>query len=223
MEHLQRILSEVRPEEQDVVVVAVHRSGPVASSEYRLTADQICSDRELELFSKAVTVAEKAGKHVELLTVPAIDTCEALVHTAQQLASSRIVTMPGPNETPDEQAREVGSAWEKLPRPRPALTLEVVPSDGHEPQMYSLGPHPPQLWPSDIDRVHELWQELSSRPEIGSRLHHRDVVGVALRRLERDVHSRRAGDVLADIQNELNRPREKPGEPASGGEAGKTT
>jgi amino acid transporter len=223
MEHLQRILSEVRPEEQDVVVVAVHRFGPVASSEYRLTPEQICTDRELELFSKSVTVAEKAGKHVELLTVPAIDTCEALVHTAQQLGSSRIVTIPGPNETPDEQAREVGSAWEKLPQPRPALTLEVVPSDGREPQMYSLGPHPPRLWPSDVDRVHELWQELSNRPEIGCRLHHRDVVGVALLRLERDLHSRSSGDVLADIEKELKRPREKPSEPVSGGDgAGKS-
>src|SRR5579875_534696 len=60
MEHLQRVLTEVRPEEQDVVVVAVHRLGPMASSEYRPNADQICTNRELELFSKAVSVAEKA-------------------------------------------------------------------------------------------------------------------------------------------------------------------
>jgi amino acid transporter len=217
LEHLKRVLEEVRPEEQDVIVLAVHRLGPMASSEYRPTTEQICSDREIELFSKAVTVAEKAGKHVELLTVPAVDTCEALVLTAQQLGSSRIVTMPQLNESADEQARAVGSAWEKLPQPRPALTLEVVPRDGQDPQMYSLGPHPPQLWPSDIDRVHQLWQELSSRPGIGARLHHRDVVGVALRRLEQELHSRRAGEVMTDIERELNQPREKPAAPVAGG------
>ena len=208
MAHLQRVLSEVRPEEQDVVVVSVHRLGPMASSEYRPTAEQICTHRELELFSKAVTVAEKAGKHVELLTVPARDECEALVRTAQQLGSSRIVMSPSPNQSPDEQAREVGQAWEKLPAPRPALTLEMVPLDGSDPQMYALGPHPPQLWPSDIDLLHRLWQELSDKPGIGGRLHHRDVVGAALRRLDEELHSRRAGEVLGDIERELARPKE---------------
>lgn len=210
MEHLKRVLKEVKPEEQDVVVVAVHHLGPMASSEYRPLAEQICTERELELFSKAVSVAEKEGKHVELLTVPGRDSCEALVQTAQKLESSRIVTTPLPNQTPDDQAREVGKAWEALPTPRPALTLEVVPLDGGEPHMYALGPHPPRLWPSDVELVHRLWQELSDRPGIGGRLHHRDVVGVALRRLDQELHSKRAKEVLADIERELNRPPEKP-------------
>ncbi len=207
LEHLRQVLSEVKPEEQDVVAIAVHRLGPIASSEYRLTADQICTDRELDLFSKAVTVAEKEGKHIELLTVPARDSCEALVKTAQQLGSSRIVTTPLANQTPDDQAREVGQAWEKLPAPRPALTLEVV-ADGNDPQMYALGPHPPRLWPSDVELVHRLWQELSDRPGVGGRLHHRDVVGIALRRLDNELHSRRAKEVVEDLESELRRPRE---------------
>jgi amino acid transporter len=221
LEHLRLVLKEVKPEEQDVVVVTVHRLGPMASSEYRPTAEQICTQRELDLFSKAVSVAEKAGKHVELLTVPGRDECEALVRTAQQLESSRIVTTPGPNQSPDEQAREVGSAWEKLPTPRPALTLEVIPAAGGDPQMYALGPHPPQLWPSDIELVHRLWQELSERKEIGGRVHHRDVVGVALRRLDKELHSRRAGEVMADIESELNRPKEQPARPPEANGAGK--
>jgi hypothetical protein len=66
------------------------------------------------------------------------------------------------------------------------------------------------LWPSDVELVHRLWQELSERPGIGGRLHHRDVVGVALRRLDQELHSRRAKEVLADIERELKRPPEKP-------------
>jgi hypothetical protein len=216
LEHLQRMLEEVKPEQQDVVVVAVHRLAPMASSEYRPTAEQICTGRETELFTKAVTVAEKAGKHVELLVVPGRDDCEALVGTAQQLQSSRIVMSPSPKLSADEQAREVGSAWEKLAAPRPALTLEIVPLGGGDPSMYALGPHPPRLWPSDIDLVHRLWQELSDRKEIGGRVHHRDVVGVALRRLDQELHSRRAGEVMADIERELNRPKERPTEPVAG-------
>lgn len=214
LEHLQRVLTEVKPEQQDVVVVAVHRLGPMASSEYRPTAEQICTNREVELFSKAVSVAEKAGKHVELLVVPGRDDCEALVRTAEQLNSSRIVMSPSPNLSPDEQARELGRVWEKLPPPRPALTLEIVPPNGGDPQMFALGPHPPRLWPSDVDLVHRLWQELSDRPGIGGRLHHRDVVGAALRRLDEELHSRRAGEVLANIESELKRPLEKPAEQA---------
>jgi hypothetical protein len=37
----------------------------MASAEDELNADQICSDREIKLLSKVVTVAEKAGKHIE--------------------------------------------------------------------------------------------------------------------------------------------------------------
>jgi hypothetical protein len=215
-EHLQHVLADVKPEQQDVVVVAVHRLGPMASSEYRPTAEQICTNREVELFSQAVNVAEKAGKHVELLTVPGVDECDALVRTAQQLNSSRLVMATSLKLSPDEQAREVGQAWEKLPAPRPALTLEIVPANGADPCMYALGPHPPRLWPSDIELVHRLWQDLSNRPGIGGRLHHRDVVGAALRRLDQELHTRRAGEVLADIENELNRPHEKPPEPLPG-------
>ena len=65
----------------------------------------------------------------------------------------------------------------------------------------NLGPHPPRLWPADVDLVHELWLELSD--DFGSKLHHRDVVGVALRRMERELRSGRRPDVLDDVRDEL--------------------
>lgn len=55
-----------------------------------------------------VTVAEKAGKHVELLTVPGRDYYETLLRTAQQLDSSRIVTNAAPQLPP--RSRPVRSA-----------------------------------------------------------------------------------------------------------------
>jgi hypothetical protein len=36
-------------------------------------------------------------------------------------------------------------------------------------------------------------------------LHHRDVVGLALRRLERDLESDRAGSVVTDLERELGK------------------
>ncbi len=206
--HLQIVLNEITPAKQDVVVVAVHRLGPLGSSEYRLTLEQICGVREMEIFTRVVNMAEKAGKHVELLTMPGRDEPSALVSAAQQLKSSRIVIGPSPMLSPDEQARLIGEAWEDLPAPRPALSLEIIDPTGGGPYMYSLGPHQPRLWPSDIDLVHQIWQELADRPSIGGRLHHRDVVGVALRRLEQQLHSNVNSDVVADIERELS--REKP-------------
>jgi len=64
------------------------------------------------------------------------------------------------------------------------------------------------LWPEDVDLVHDLWLELSD--DFGSKLHHRDVVGVALRRMERELRSKERSDVLRDVQDELeHRPVEQ--------------
>ena len=214
LEHLQRVLQDLNPEKQDVVVMAVHRLAPFSAGDSRLPPDQICTNREIDMFSKVVSVAEKAGKHVELLTVPAEDEAMALIRTAQQLDASRIVVSSSMHLPPEEHARLIGQAWELLPEPRRGLTLEIVPPDGAKPLLFSLGPHPPRLWPNDIVRLHKLWQDLSDRPGIGSRLHHRDVVSVALRRLDEQLHSGKAVDVLSDVERELNHPPEAESQPA---------
>jgi hypothetical protein len=67
----------------------------------------------------------------------------------------------------------------------------------------NLGPHPPRLWPEDVDRLHDLWLRLAEDESVGARLHHRDVVGVALRRLERQLESDQRMDVLDDLKREL--------------------
>jgi hypothetical protein len=67
----------------------------------------------------------------------------------------------------------------------------------------NLGPHPPRLWPEDVDRLHELWLRLSDA--VGSRLHHRDIVGVALRRLENDLTAGERDQVLKDLHDQLRK------------------
>jgi amino acid transporter len=213
LEHLQRVLQNLNPAKQDVVVMTVHRLAPFSASDYRLRPDQICSNREVDLFSKVVSVAEKAGKHVELLTVPAENEATALMVAAQQLDAARVVVSQAPHLTPEEQARLIGQAWELLPEPRHGLTLEIMPPHGGKPFLFSLGPHPPRLWPNDIVRLHKLWQDLSDRHGIGSRLHHRDVVSVALRRLDEQLHSGKSHEVLDDVEQELNHPPERETQP----------
>jgi hypothetical protein len=67
----------------------------------------------------------------------------------------------------------------------------------------NLGPHPPRLWPEDLDRAHEIWLGLTEK--FGSRVHHRDVVGVALRRLQKDLENDRRAEALEDLDRELRK------------------
>src|SRR5581483_8913096 len=122
-----------------------------------LDVDQIFSEQETEVFTRVVSLAEKAGKHVELMVVPGGDPYEATVQTAARLGSSRIVMGLSPKLTPAEQGAEVGKFWERLPEPRPSLSLEIVLENQQDTVFFNLGPHPPRLWPEDIQLAHEIW------------------------------------------------------------------
>jgi hypothetical protein len=125
------------------------------------------------------------------------------VQTASKLQASRLVTGVSARMESDELARRIGLAWERLPEPRHAFSLEVISPE--RPSMYvNLGPHPPRLWPEDVDLLHEIWLSLSQSEDLGSRLHHRDVVGAALRRLRRELANGRSG-VIDDIKRDLRK------------------
>jgi amino acid transporter len=197
--HLKNILEKTNLRRHDIVVMTVRQLG-TGAGEFDLTAAQIFSEYEKELFSKVVNLAEREGKHVDLLTVPGVDPFDAMVQTAARLKASKLVT--GVSERMDmaELARRIGLAWERLPEPRHPFSLEVIAPD--RPTTYvNLGPHPPRLWPEDLDRLHQIWLKLSQE-KYGSRLHHRDVVGTALRRLERDLDGRKT-EVLEDLDSEI--------------------
>ena len=136
------------------------------------------------------------------MVVPGSDPYEAVVQTAARLQSSRIVMGLSPKLTPSEQGAQVGESWERLPEPRPSLSLEIVLENQKDTVFFNLGPHPPRLWPEDIDLAHRLWLELSAKGP-GAKLHHRDIISVALRRMNAELHSARAPEVVDDIQREV--------------------
>jgi amino acid transporter len=212
LEHLEKVLEKTDTRKVDIVVLSVHRVTAAASGEYDLQAGQIFAAAEQDLFTHVVTIAEKAGKHVELLAVAAADPWLGIVQTAQKLQSSRIVCGLSPiyADNPAEQGKIVGEAWESLEPPRPSLSLEIVLPDPTQSLFFNLGPHPPRLWPEDVDRVHRLWLELCACAG-GAKLHHRDIVGVALSRLEKQLHSEQSTEVLREIEQEVNQhPAEPP-------------
>jgi hypothetical protein len=97
-----------------------------------------------------------------------------------------------------EHGAETGRCSERLPEPRPPLSLEIVPDNPKDTVFFNLGPHPPRLWPEDVELAHQLWLEISATGP-GAKLHHRDVIGVALRRMIAELHSDRSGEVVDDV------------------------
>lgn len=201
LQHLDRILRKTDMRKMDIVVLSV-RSLKAGAGEHGLEPAQMFAEAETEVFSKVVTLAEKAGKHVELMVVPGNDPYDAAVQTAARLQSSRIVMGLSPKLSPAEQGAQVGAYWEKLAEPRPSISLELVLEDQKDVVFFNLGPHPPRLWPEDIDLVHKLWLALKARGP-GAKLHHRDIVGVALRRMAAELESERADEVLSDVEREV--------------------
>jgi hypothetical protein len=200
LQHLRRTLQRTNLRRNDIVVMTVRLVG--ADSEYELKDDQVFGSNEKEIFTDVVNIAEKEGKPVELLVVPAIDKFDALVQTASQLKVSRLITGVSLTMTSDELARQIGLAWERLPEPRHPFSLEIITPD--RPSTFvNLGPHPPRLWPEDVDRLHNLWLKLSAEESLGSKLHHRDVVGFALKRLEQELNESERAELLHRLNEEI--------------------
>src|SRR5207249_10018761 len=75
----------------DIVVMTV-RVISTGAGEYDLAENQLFTDDEGELFTRVVALAEKEGKTVELIEVPAVNPFDAMVQTAAKLQASRLVT-----------------------------------------------------------------------------------------------------------------------------------
>jgi amino acid transporter len=202
--HLNKVLEKTNVRRHDIVVMTV-RPISAGAAEYDLQDQQLFARDEQELFTHVVSVAEKQGKSVELVVVPAIDPFDAMVQTATRLQASKLVVGVSARMASEELASRIGLAWEKLPEPRQAFSLEITNPD--RPSVYvNLGPHPPRLWPEDVDRLHRIWLRLCANSGIGSRLHHRDVIGVALRRLEQELDGSARRDILASLEREVHKP-----------------
>jgi hypothetical protein len=115
-----------------------------------------------------------------------------------RLDSAEMVAGLSSKMTAQEQARELGRAWERLPeKPRRQVAFKVIEPNGSE-HVVHLGAHPPHLTEDDVNLIHKLWIQVSNIPS-RRKVHHRDVVRVALNRLERDL--RGESDVMLDFYN----------------------
>jgi amino acid transporter len=210
--YLRDILRTTDTNHQDVVVMTarLYRREHSFSGSAVVEASQVFDHYEQELFTAAVAVAEKEGKPVSLLVVPATDVFEAIVVTAQRLDSSRIVCGLSNKLTSDEQAKGTGDAWERMPEPRPRLTLEVHEPNGKV-REYPLGPHAPRMRSQDLELMHKVWLDITSDPKYCG-AHHYHVVALALEELRRELNSDQRAEVLAKLLDEMHRDEPSKGE-----------
>src|SRR5712692_2676937 len=219
LSHLRKALEVTHTGKKDLVVMTVHLlRGPDTGYE-GIAEDRLFSRYEQYLFSKVVALAEKAGKTVHLLVVPSSDIFQAIALTASQLASRDIVAGRSSWMTPEQQAKLLGDAWERLPnRPHQRVRLRVIgPSD--EIQDFYLGAHPPDLSDEEIQFIHQLWLDVSHEQGLEN-VRHKEIVTAAVVRLADELHGDRRRQVLDFLralkkgesikeQNQSHSPQEK--------------
>ncbi len=202
LSHLEKVLGENDPSQNDVVVISINADCPDAASEDPTKPEEVINQCETKVFSKAVYLAEKVGKPAHLLAVPGKNAYELILLAASRLRSSRVVMSLSEKVSAEEQECDITEAWEKLARPRPELRVEIVPDGEEAPWIVDLDRRLVLPSVADRDLARRLWRSLSQKKIAGVTLHEADVFGIALRRLEEDLRSE---DVKAanKIQQEL--------------------
>jgi amino acid transporter len=205
LNHLRWALEVTDTHEQDIVAMEARLTG-YGSAEYDLAMEQIFSDYEQTLFTKAVSIAEGYGKTISLLVVPARDVFSAIVQTANSIESSAVVSGLSSKMTGEEQAFRLGQAWEAMPEPKRQFVFQVVRPD-QTVESYRIGPHTPTMKTEDVHLVHKIWLDLKKFPGT-EEIHHSDIITLALTRLSRDYNLDK-DDVLKNLKKSSRGPNPK--------------
>ncbi|HKC65422.1 MAG TPA: APC family permease, partial [Pyrinomonadaceae bacterium] len=211
LDHVRKALEVTHTGKRDLVVMTVQvMKGPDTGYEH-IGEQHLFTNYEQLLFSRVTALAEKEGKHVDLLVVPSSNIFEAIAHTAAHLDSADIWAGRSSVMTPEEQAKRIGEAWETLSnRPKRQVSFHVVEPDGRVDD-FNLGAHAPKLADEDVELIHRLWLDVTKESGLND-LHHREIVALALARLAEEIKGKerkRMIDGMRAILNKRTRREEK--------------
>ena len=198
---LAAVLDRVNALKPDVAVIhnrLMHRGG---SGEHDLDPDQLFTFKEQELFTRALGLAEKKGKPIHLAVAAANEIWDGVLRSAQNLEASTVILGSSSKMPVTEEARLAGLAWERLPDPKPQLSLEIYNPAGVE-HIFYLGPHAPHLTPKEVEELHRLWLRFSN--QLGEQeLHHHDIIHFALHEIEHEISEGKEHEVLERLRKHL--------------------
>jgi magnesium transporter len=192
--HLSAALQAAR--DRDVVVMTVRLVGVDVAED--AATDAAPTTAEQRLLSEVIAVAERQGRPVRLLIVPAHNVFDAIVSTILRLRSSDIHVGESSTLSADEQARLLGDAWERAEKTEALDVRLVVYHRSGRTDSYHLGAHPPSLTAADLDQIHRLWLDVSKA--IGPHVHHHDVVRAALRQMEQQLNGTQREEALGVVR-----------------------
>ena len=161
---------------------------------------------ERRLLTDVVALAERIGRPVRLLIVPARNVIDALVGTVIRLRASDVYVGESASLSAADQARLLGEAWERADKPDALDVRLVIHHRSGRNDTYHLGAHPPSLSPGDLDLIHRLW--IDAVKAIGPHVHHHDVVRAALRQMDNQLKGTERDTAVAAIR-EVAQPAEE--------------
>jgi amino acid transporter len=187
--HLDRAVTETDTEKRDIVVLTIRLlTGPDAGVS-DIEGEELFTDYEQLLFTKVVAVAERHGRAVKLLVVPATNIYDAVAQSAIRLAAREIIVGESARMTAADQAHYLGEAWDHTPHDASLTTNLVVYGVDGQARRFWMGAHAPELSAEDVERIHKLW--LDAVQAVGPGIHHRDIVTAALGSLEDEMTATR--------------------------------
>jgi len=199
LDHVKKALELTHTGKRDLVVLTVQvMKGPDTGYEH-IGEQHLFTNYEQLLFSRVTALAEKAGKHVDLLVVPGAHIFDVIAQTAAHLDAADIWAGRSSVMQPEEQAKRMGEAWERLAnKPKRQVAFHVVAPDGTVQEFY-LGAHAPRLTDEDVDLIHKLWLEVTHEHGMED-FHHREIVTVALARLAAEMRGAGRTEMLARLR-----------------------
>jgi magnesium transporter len=190
--------------DRDVIAMTVRLLGTDVPDD--ATVDPAATDEERTLLSAVVALAERERRAVRLLIVPGVNVFDAVIDTAVRLDSAEIHVGESETLSADDQARRLGDAWERAPKPKPRELRLVVHHRSGRVAAYPIGAHAPALQPEDFDQIHQLWLDVAGA--VGPHVHHRDVVRAALTHMENELSGPNR-DAALQLVRETARPADE--------------